>query len=70
MRKELDNDVWNVYMEGLDIAEKEDFREKLPIFFEERSRAFEQKKAQYETTLKKGTDAIGEEYGDIEKFYS
>ncbi len=70
MRNDLDNDVWNVYMDGLDIAEKEDYREKLPVFFAERAEAFEKKKAQYEATLKKGTEAVGEEYGDLEKFYS
>ena len=70
MRDELDHDVYETYMDGLDIAEQEDFINALNLYFAKRKTSFEEKRRKFEPILDHVMLAVGERYGDIEKFYS
>lgn len=70
MRYELDEDIYDIYMGALDIAEQDNYVEKLETFFEFNMSKFQEKEVKMKEILKRASMVIGEQYGDVEKFYA
>lgn len=69
-RKELDSDVFSTYVDGLDVAEKDNYRQELKEFFNQRNEILNEKSKRRTALLDKCSSILGIEFYENEMFFN